>query len=76
MQLTSAARDARVNAQTVICPNCGDWYEVESAGYQVWLVSPCASQDSFGAAAWEEAAVTPLCPIDGLELVPLRIEAD
>ncbi len=46
------------------CPRCGEWFEVEREGREIWLVSPYDNEGGLAAIVWTEAAGRPLCPLD------------
>ncbi len=53
---------------THACLVCGEWFEVESAGWDSWIVSPCDNEGVLAVQAWAEAATTPVCPFDSSTL--------
>ncbi len=49
---------------THVCPNCGEWFDVEPGGHDTWFVTECENESALAAHTWAEAAQRPVCPLD------------
>ncbi len=56
------------NNPTHVCPNCGEWFDVENGGCDTWFVSAHDNESGLSAHVWAEAASTPVCPLDATTL--------
>ncbi len=53
---------------THVCPQCGEWWDVEDGGCDTWFVSAHDNENSLTAKVWTEAASIPVCPLDATSL--------
>lgn len=51
-----------------ICPQCGEWWDVESGGCDTWFVEPHDNDGRLIAKVWTEASQEPVCPLDAFTL--------
>ncbi len=58
---------------THVCPRCGEWWDVETGGYDTWFVSTFGEDGNLASKVWTEAARTPICPLDTATLDEFRI---
>ncbi len=53
---------------THVCLHCGEWWDVEREGKDLWQVAAHQEDDGQGSKVWAEAAGSPVCPIDTTSL--------
>ncbi len=51
-----------------ICPNCGEWWDVQRDGCDTWLLATHDYDAGLTATVWRVASCVPICPIDGYSL--------
>ncbi len=61
---------------THVCPRCGEWWDVENAGYDTWFITAHDNDGGLSASVWTEAARMPICPLDTTTLDQFRIDVD
>ncbi len=61
------------HAPTHVCPRCGEWWDVETGGYDTWLISRRDNEGGLAATVWTESARVPVCPLDTTTLDEFRI---
>ncbi len=60
----SASSDSHHLLPTHVCPRCGEWWDVEQGGRDLWFVSAYARDVTVCSTTWTEACCDPICPLD------------
>jgi hypothetical protein len=49
---------------THVCPRCGEWWDVEGGGMDLWYVAIHDNEEAVSSQVWTETAIAPVCPED------------
>ncbi len=57
-----------------VCSQCGEWWDVEKAAGDTWLLAEHSNEGPLSVKVWTETTNEPVCPIDTHTLEEFKIE--